>query len=81
MTQALDTGLTTEKLAISSIWMHLKLYAHSDGELEDLLKSVKSFSDETGMEFGLDNCAKKTFKRGKLVSTENVVLDDVTVIK
>ena len=59
----------------------LKLYAQNDGELEGLLKSVKSFSDDIGMTFGLDKCAKATFNRGKLISTENVVLDDVTVIK
>ena len=43
----------------------LKLYACNDFELEGLLKTVKTFSDDIGMEFGLDKCAKETFKRGK----------------
>ena len=59
----------------------LKLYAQNDGELEGLLKTVKAFSDDIGMEFGLDKCAKATFKRGKLVTSENIELSDDTIIK
>ena len=44
----------------------LKLYAKDDGELEGLLKIVKGFSDDIGMDFGLSKCPKATFKRGKL---------------
>ena len=32
----------------------LKLYAKNDKELEGLLSTVKQFSDDIGMEFGLD---------------------------
>lgn len=59
----------------------LKLYARNDDELEGLLKTVKAFSDDIGMEFGLDKCAKASFKRGKLVNTDNIILDDDSVIK
>ena len=59
----------------------LKLYAKNDGELEGLLKTVKKFSDDIGMEFGLDKCAKATFKGGKMVKSEFVHLDMDTVIK
>ena len=59
----------------------LKLYACSDYELEGLLKTVKVFSDDIEMEFGLDKCAKGTFKRGKLEGADNVVLDDESVIR
>ena len=59
----------------------LKIYAKDDAELEKLLDSAKTFSDEIGMEFGLDKCAKATFKRGKMVKSTNVVLNDNTVIK
>ena len=59
----------------------LKLYACNDREIEGLLKTVKAFSDDICMEFGLDKCAKATFKGGKLVSTDNIFLDDDTVIK
>ena len=59
----------------------LKLYGKDDNEIEGLLKIVKGFSDDIGMEFGLDKCAKVTFKRGKLMKKDNIVLDEGTVIK
>ena len=55
----------------------LKHYAQNDGELEGLSKTVKAFSDDIGMEFGLDKCAKATFKREKLVTPENISDDTV----
>ena len=39
------------------------------------------FSDDIKMEFGLDKCAKATFKKGKLISANNIELDDHTSIK
>ena len=53
----------------------LKLYGKNDYELEGLLRTVKTFSDNIGMTFGLDKCAKATFIRGKLKSTSSIVLD------
>ena len=37
---------------------------------------MKQFSDDIGMEFGLEKCAKASFRRGKLTSTGNIVKDD-----
>ena len=48
----------------------LKIYAKDDAELEKLLDTVKTFSHEIGMKFGLDKCAKATFKRGKMVNLQ-----------
>ena len=59
----------------------LKQNACNDGELEGLMKKVKAFIDDIGIEIGLDKCAKATFKRGKLESTDNLALDDEAVIK
>ena len=36
----------------------LKLYGKNDKELDGLLRTVKKFSDDIGMEFGLDKCAR-----------------------
>lgn len=36
----------------------LKLFARNDDELEGLFQIVKSFSDDSGMSYGLDKCAK-----------------------
>ena len=59
----------------------LKLYAKDDNELEGLLRIVKGFSDDIGMEFGLSKCAKATFKRGKLEKSGHIRLDEETIIK
>ena len=42
---------------------------------------MKRFSDDINMEFGLDKCAKATFKRGRLTSTTSITLNDNTKIK
>ena len=36
---------------------------------------VMTFSDDIGMTFGLDKCAKATFIRGKLKYTSSIELD------
>ena len=58
----------------------LKPYAKSDKELEGLISTVKQFSDDIGMEFGLDKCAKATLIKGKLTRTTPVELDIDTTI-
>jgi len=45
----------------------LKLIAKSEEELQKQIQTVKTFSDDINMEFGLGKCAKITFKRGKLI--------------
>ena len=59
----------------------LKSYGKNDIELDGLLKIVKTFSDDIGIAFGLDKCAKTTFIRGKLKYTRSIVLDTDTKIK
>ena len=59
----------------------LKLYAKDDGELEGLLRIVKGFSDDIGMDFGLSKCAKASFKRRKLEKSDHVRLKEETMIK
>ena len=59
----------------------LKLFAKDDDDPEVLPQTVKTFNDDIGMSFGLDKCAKVTFKRGKLTGTISVELDQSTVIK
>ena len=47
-----------------------------DQEQVGELKVVKRFSDDIGMGFGLEKCAKANFKKCKLASTGNIVIDD-----
>ena len=59
----------------------LKLYGSSDNQLTGLINTVKNISDDIKMEFGLDKCAKASFKRGKKVSAEGIPLNDNQVIQ
>ena len=59
----------------------LKLYAKDDNEHEGLLRIVKAFSNDIGMEFGLRKCAKAAFKRAKLEKSDHIRLDEETMIK
>jgi len=53
----------------------LKLIAKSEEKLQKQIKTVKNFSDDINMEFGLEKCAKITFKRGKIIHLQNLVID------
>ena len=53
----------------------------SDKQLTGLINTVKNVSDDIKMEFGLDKCAKASFKRGKKVSAEGIPLNDYQVIQ
>ena len=57
-----------------------KLYKNDQEQVGEL-KIVKQFSDDIGMGFGLEKCAKTSFKKGKLASTGNIVIDDDTEIQ
>ena len=59
----------------------LKLFAKNDQDLEGLLNTVKEFSNDIDMEFGLDKCAKASFVRGKFQKTSSINLDIGTVIR
>jgi hypothetical protein len=62
----------------------LKLIAKSEEELQKQIQTVKTFSDYIHMEFGLDKCAKITFKRGKITHSQNLLIDinrEIQVLK
>ena len=59
----------------------LKLFAKNDHDLEGLLTTVKQFSEDICMEFGLDKCAKATFIRGKISKRPSINIDIDTTIK
>ena len=43
----------------------LKLYGRNNREIQSLVTTVKIFSDDICMKFGLDECASLSIKRGK----------------
>ena len=54
----------------------LKLYASNDNQLSTLINITKLFSDDIQMEFGFDKCNKVTIKKGKLMSTGDIKLNE-----
>ena len=76
-------GFKTNSMVISHLFYmdDLKTFAKNDEEQQRILAIVKAFSDDVKMEFGLEKCAKATFKKGKLTSTENINLGLDTVIQ
>jgi hypothetical protein len=53
----------------------LKMIGKTEEELQKQVQVVRTFSNDIHMEFGLDNCAKIVLKRGKLVHSQNLILD------
>ena len=53
----------------------------NDDEQTGLLRTIESFSDDIGMDFGLDKCVKVPFKRGRLADSSKIELDVNTVTK
>jgi hypothetical protein len=53
----------------------LKLISKSEEELQKQIQTVKTFSDDIHMEFGLEKCSKIAFKTGKLAHSQNLVTD------
>jgi hypothetical protein len=75
----LNTGYeehTTKTKTSHLLYMDgLKLICKSEKELQKHILMGKSFSDDIHVEFGLEKCAKIAFKRGKLVHSQNLVID------
>jgi len=59
----------------------LKLFARNDNELEGLLATPKEFSNDIGMTFGLEKCAKISFRRGSIQKTTDIKIDVNTTIR
>ena len=54
------------------------LYSKNEQEQIGELKIVKQFHDDIRIEFGLEKCAIASFKKGRLTSTGNIVIDKNT---
>ena len=75
----LNTGYeehtTKTKLSHLLYMDDLKLIAKSEEELQKQIQTIGNFSGDIHMEFGLEKYAKIAFKSGKLVHSQNLVID------
>ena len=44
---------------------YLKLYSRSEKGLDSLVQTVRIFSEDIGMEFGIEKCAMLVMEKGK----------------
>ena len=59
----------------------LKLYSRSVKGLDSFVQTVRVFSEDTGMEFGIEKCAMLVMEKGKIVKSVGIELPDGKVIK
>ena len=55
---------------------NLKLYSKTEKTLDSLIQTVRIFSNDIKMEFGIEKCAILVLKRGKVVKSEGIKLPD-----
>ena len=53
----------------------LKLYSRNEKRLDSLVKTVCVFSEDTGMEFGIEKCTTLVMAKGKIVKTVGIESD------
>ena len=59
----------------------LKLIGKSDAQMDSLVQTVFTFSEDIGMEFGLKKCEVVILKKGKLVKFDGIYLPNQEVMK
>ena len=57
----------------------LKLYSKKESDITSLINTVKIFSQDINMQFGIDKCAKIIVQRGKVKTTTGIEVDGATI--
>ena len=59
----------------------LKLFANNVDQIDSLVNTVRIFSEDIKMEFGLSKCGVLIMKRGKVVESDGLCLPDGTMMR
>ena len=59
----------------------LKLYSRSEKGLDALVQTARVFSEDIGMDFGIEKCATLLMEKGKIVKSVGIEFPDGRVIK
>ena len=54
----------------------LKLYSRSEKGFDSLVQTVRVFSEDIGMEFGIEKCATLVMQKGKIVKSFGIELPE-----
>ena len=57
------------------------MYSRREKGLNSLVQTVRVFSQDIGMEFGIEKCAILVMEKGKIVKSVGIELPDGKVIK
>ena len=57
------------------------MYSRSEKGLDSLVQTVRVFSEDIGMEFGIEKCAMLVMEKGKIVKSVGIELPNSKVIK
>ena len=57
------------------------MYSQSEKGLDSLVQTICVFSEDIGMEFGIEKCATLVMEKGKIVKSVGIELPDGKVIK
>ena len=81
MKAAYEFSESKEKIDHLLFMDDLKLYSRSEKGLDSLAQTVRVFSEDIGMEFGIEKCAMLVMKNGKIMKSVGIELPDGKVIK
>ena len=59
----------------------LKLFAKNEDQIDSLVNTVKNFSEDIKMKFGLPKCGVLIMKRKKAVKSEGISMPDEKMMK
>ena len=59
----------------------LKLFAKNEDQMDSLVNTVRIFSEDIKMEFGLSKCGVLIMKRGKVVKSEGIRMPNGMMMK
>ena len=59
----------------------LKLYSRNEKGFDSLVQTVPVFSEDIGIDFGIEKCAMLVMEKGKIVKSVGIELPDGKVIK
>ena len=70
-----------EKINHLSLMDDLKLYRRNEKGLDSLVQKIRVFSEDTGMELGIENCAMLVIEKGKIVKSVSIEWPDGKIVK
>ena len=59
----------------------LKLFAKNQDQIDSLVQTVHLFSEDIGMQFGLNKCGVLVLKRGKILKQDGITLPNGQMMK